>query len=1110
MNNIHDKIKRYQIKQNAVHIVTYIIFILVILLAIVQVHTAINLLFPAEIVFIYHFTNALKYVFIILAVWLGMRCEKRLISMLQAASQIDKVCGLTDDDITNAYELATTPTEGNKLLINQYLSTVAEKITHLRPALKTLQLKRALIYLCIVLLGFTAQIAVLRTTVLKSYAKFYINPKPKAIFAMPIELIPGNVTISRGSSVVIRVTNPIKNEDYEIFLADAINGIPTKGTDAASGVPTKGTDAASGVPTRTEPLYEYQKQINHIDQSFYYYVTNQYSSSDTFFVNVIEPPFVKKLSVRLAYPAYLNKKTDFIDNSDGFLSIPQFTEIQMMIETPETVAEANLVFSDKSFLPLSRDTIYGVRNPQDNITWITTFTLAQTINYHFSLTDILGNENSVVNSQINIIKDTPPLISFTYPAKDTVMTQNALIETRLNASDDYGLKNLRIFHQINTKPPVDTLLVAQSNSNFIILSHILDFNYTALMPGDEVVYWAEVYDNSPLNQKAETPRYRLRFPSIEEIFREMERQEQQRESMLENTLDQALELQKEFDMKRREMLRKDNINWDDKQALEKFIDDQKALNDMIQNVADNYQQTIEQMQQNDAISQEMLQKMQKIQEIMESINSDELRAAMEKLQQSMEKMNPQDLRMAMENFQFNLKDFSEKIDQTLKLLQDIKNEQNLEKSLQIANEMKNMQEDTLRKTEDLSDVSSMSEQQQKIQEKLDALKEQMQKTLDDMQGSPDSQLQSDMEEMLSELENGNLSESLQQSSQALSQNRKQQAMQKQNESLSQMSQMISKLEQMKESMAGSGMQGVVEAIQATIYRMLMISSEHSSKIKKIGNDPVPFVPSFINDYESIQIAMNLLYQTPQVLFVLGQKFFTDLNTTINAYRSLFTDIQNSNYSTHKKHTKDIQAGINLIVFDLMQAMNNMQQGEGMGEGMQSLLQSLQQMSSQQMMMNTLTQSLLQQMSANGNRVSNQMRQQLQDIAADEQRIADNLKRLLQTNPEAQKHSNTLNELAREIEDVARKIRQNNLNQSLIDQQNRIMSRLLEVQRSINKRDNSNQRKGDTASDRLWELPPDLDLNFQNASERKVLEDEIQKLPLEYRRIILEYLRQLDE
>jgi DNA-directed RNA polymerase specialized sigma24 family protein len=70
--------------------------------------------------------------------------------------------------------------------------------------------------------------------------------------------------------------------------------------------------------------------------------------------------------------------------------------------------------------------------------------------------------------------------------------------------------------------------------------------------------------------------------------------------------------------------------------------------------------------------------------------------------------------------------------------------------------------------------------------------------------------------------------------------------------------------------------------------------------------------------------------------------------------------------------------------------------------------------------------------------------------------------------------------------------------------------MLEGQRSINSRDRSQRRRGETADERLWELPTDLNIDFGTVAERRILEDEIQRLPLQYRQIILEYLRRMNE
>ena len=1076
MKDILKLINKYKIKQNTIEILTYLIFSVIFLYLFAQIFIVFDLFYKENVIANYWISQTLKYVWIALVLWLIIKFEKRLINSLQAAKEIDKSCSFDDDRITNAYEMITDPPEGNKLIIETYLTETSRQIYSLKPLLNKKLFNKSLFYISIIIISLLFQLIITNGQIINSFTNFLRHKKPIEIFQQTIELTPGNINVSSGTSVNVRVLNRFEQANYFIFYKFEETW-------------------------RSESLIEGNRQFNNIDRSFDYYITNQWASSDTFKINVLDDPNVKRISLKYTYPSYINRRTELINNSDGIISVPQFTEIEMIIETPESVNEANIVFSDRSFIKMDN---YG----RDS--WIVTFTPTESINYHFSLIDQLGNTNQIIHRSINIIKDQTPLIDFIYPAKDTLMTQNNLFETRLAASDDYGLRNLRIFYQINQNPVRDTLLFRQSSLNFVTLAYVFDFRKTPLFPVDEVTYWAEIFDNSPLNQKAETRRFKLRFPSIEDIFRELQREDDERSNTLNQALEEMQEMQREFDMQRREMLRRDEFTWEDQQALERFINEQQNLNEMVQNVAENYDRMIEHLQQNEAVSQEILDKMQRIQEIMESITTEDLRKAMEQLQNSLENMNPDEVRNAMENFQFNMQDFAEKLEQTLKLLENIKNEQNIERNLEIMKEMASMQEELLNRTEQASDVTSLTDEQQRLQDKLDALKEQMQKTIDDMSNSSNQDLLQQMQDMLSELNDSQLSDDLSDATQALSENQKQEAMSSQQQALSQMKKMVSEMEQMQSSMSGAGMQMMTEAIQMTMYRMMMISKEHQNKVLRIGNDIIPYMPGFVNDFESVQIAINQLYQEPQVLLFLGQKFFNDLNDLINAYRSLFTDIQNSRFTTHQRHTRDIQAGINLTIHNLMQVLNNMQQGGGGGEGgMQSLMQSLEQMSAQQMMMNTMTHSIMEQMSQSGNRMTNQMRQQMQDMAAEEERLANNLRRMMHTNPEAQRHSNALNEIVKELDEVSQRIRQNRIDSQLVEQQNNIMSRLLEVQRSINSRDRSSQRRGETAEERIWEIPPNLDIDFNNLTDRRLLEDELQRLPADYRQMILEYLRRMN-
>lgn len=176
--------------------------------------------------------------------------------------------------------------------------------------------------------------------------------------------------------------------------------------------------------------------------------------------------------------------------------------------------------------------------------------------------------------------------------------------------------------------------------------------------------------------------------------------------------------------------------------------------------------------------------------------------------------------------------------------------------------------------------------------------------------------------------------------------------------------------------------------------------------------------------------------------------------------------------------------------------------------MQSLLQMLEQMSQEQMAMNILTEQLFLQMQAQGGKMDSAMQQQIQRLAEDQERLAENLKRALQNNPEAQKQGNVLKHITEEMDAITRQLKNNQLNPDILERQERIISKMLDAQRSINKREFTEKRKAETGEDMLYKGNTKIDLEALRRSG--LLEEGLRAYPKEYQQVIMQYLKELNE
>lgn len=990
---------------------------------------------------------------------------------LAVARYLDARHGANDDLYQNSLELYQR--DGETPVSLALLDAAQLRITQTQYTVpKSISAHQAFL-MAFVTLGIFAYWAVSWADFSLAFSQFYTNQAPEIIYKTEISLSPGNITIGKNQQLLIRVTEPDPRLNHRLFYRFAESW-------------------------RELGLSQNSYLFNRLENSIEYYVQNEVAKSPVYTITVLDEPIVRKWQVSYSYPAYtgLPAYTDSLSygNIEAYLN----TMVTLGIQSNIAVKRATMIFEDASRKELTR---------ASDTQFVSQFRVEQNRSWYLEMEDALGRTSRPEEKHIRVLPDNPPQIRIIFPGQDVNLNQDLMLPLIISADDDFGLANSSLNYQINNDPPRMINIQSVIRSKLYNTDYLWDMKSLDLFPGDVVTYWAEIYDNAPTPQKATSSRFRARFPSIEEIYAEIEQREQEKKDELSSSLDESKKLQEQFEQKRREMLKNPELKWEDKQELTNILEKQEQLSQQVENIAENYQDLINKMQANSTLSQDTLEKMMKIQELMQEIATDELMQAMRKMEEAMQNVSAEALKKAMEDFKFSMEDFAKKIEQTLALLESIKNEQAVQKALQISEEMEKMQKALHDKTMDGSqDTQKLAQDQRQIQDKYDTLEQELSKLKDMLAKDPDASKQ--LDDLMKEMQQSKAKQDMQKSEQSLQKNQRSQSQEAQADAMEKMRKFSLRLAQMKESMSSGSQAAITQAIELAIREMLIFSKQHEATKARYETNPYPIVPELIATYEGLQISLNKLFSQPQVSMVLPPKFYIDLTDTNKGYRDIFGILGQSYTPSIAKQLDAIQKGLNLMAYDLMLALQNSSSGGG-GGGMQSMMQMLEQMGQEQMAMNMLTEQLMMQMQSQGGRMDSQMREQMGKLASDQERLAENLKRALQKDPEAQRQGNAIKQIIDEAEAVARQLRNNQFNQELMKRQENILSRLLDAQRSINKRDTSERRKAEQATG-LPMSPSGTGIDYETLRRATLLEEGFRSYPREYQQLIMEYLKLLQE
>lgn len=917
-----------------------------------------------------------------------------------------------------------------------------------------------------------------------------------------INVIPGNTEVTKGSTfdIVISVKGDIPS-NINLFLKD-----------------DEQTDY-SEIRLTADSLMNYVFEVKSVRSSFNYFVTAEEVETDKFRIEVIDRPIIKTISFKVTPPAY-SKIPAFEQKDNGNITALIGSRIDISLSSTKELSAAILEFNDTSKTELSIK-----NNLADG-----TIRIRKESSYKVIITDEKGNDNqNPITYIIKPVYDEFPSIELLLPGRDISLANDNRIPLFARISDDFGFTKLTLHYRLSrSRYELPQQEFAQLEIPIPPSQKEADINYiwnlTQLSPAvdDIFSYYLEVFDNDNVSgpKSAKTPVYNVRVPSLDEILAGADKIQNEAVDELSKTLKEAEQLKKDLEKIDQDLKQdKRELTWEEKEKIEQALDKFEQIQDKMSDIQENLQKMQQELQQNDLLSQETLEKYMELQELMSELTSDEFKKAMEKLRDMLEQMNRNMTQNEMQNFKLDEEKFRKSIERTLNLLKRLQIEQKFDEMLKRTEQLTEQQEQLSEQTKQSEQNNNqnseqLSKKQDEITDQLEQLSENLEELTDKM-NELDDMPSEEMQELLEEFMKQMNEELSKQASQNMKQKQMQKAQQNQQQLSENMQQMMDMLQQMKDQMMQQNQMQVFTDMMRIMDNLLKVSQQQED-LKKESERLDPNSAQFTENAQKQNSLKQTLNRLLQQLSELSQKTFAvspemgkALGSANQQMDASIQAMQNRNGAFAAVTQSEAMKHLNEAASMMKNSMESMMQSGGSGGGMMSLMQQLQQMSGQQMDLNNLTQQLQQMMQGN---MSPGQQAELQRLGQQQDLIKKSLEQLneeARVSGQSKKIPADLENIVKQMQEVVSDMKTEKLDDDLVQKQERILSKLLDAQRSINERDFEKERRSEAGGQIVRQSPSELNLSTEKG--RNAIRDELNRAVREgYKRDFEELIRRYYE
>ena len=918
----------------------------------------------------------------------------------------------------------------------------------------------------------------------------------------------------------------------------------------------------------------YAATIENIDRSIQYYISTKNIASDHFQIVVSHEPIVKSFQLQLNYPAYTQLPSQTLEENTGDVEVLYGTEVVLSGESNKQLSEAHLIFEDADLIELNINSETGIEGSfiaqqagtyhiqiQDTDGLTNTDPLVYTLNVYKDTPPKV----EIMEPGKDLVLDNDMLVKLKIEATDDYGIQALQLVHRIQKEN--------VDDKIVTLKQIPSTISPPQTSQFI--TYAWDIDPIGLFPGEILSYYVQALDtdnvSGPNIGKSRT--YTLRFPTLDELYEELTSEQEAEQYSLDELFDEQAEATGLVDNLLDKIRKFNEFSHSDKKLLQQVVETQKEIEKKANELITGMEQTTSDIEKNELFEPEAIQKYQELQELMKEALSDEHQELLKKLSEALAQQQLTEQERAMSEANFNQEQFQQQLERLKSLYQQLIMQQKLEAAAKQAQELADQQKElmdsldqsqseTTAETQETQETESSDSQQStntdqtqqakamsekselndtaqkedrikqesdKLSEKLDSLGNEM-SDMAKSQENPAPQVQKiadEVKRLNQYTKDQNLSKNLQNTSQSLRNSQRQEALQTGREAEQTMTELAQGLDNALEFMEGSNANQALAAMRDAVKSGLYLSHLHEKVINQttelITTNMQEYIPSEIKRLQelagnelstanSIEQIANKLWELGKQQMEVDPEIVWRLNASSDALNRAARALEDRQTHLALPIQRQGLADLNQAIFDLLNAMAQMNQQMGAG-GLQDMLEQLQQLAQSQEQLNQMAQTLNQQMRERGQTPG--LQQRLERLAGQQQLIREATERLAELVEEAAEMLGSLKNVAEEMADVERKLEQGTLNDEVVEQQERIVTRMLDSLKSLQKRDVGRQRKAEVAkkpSAAAKEVPPlhpEL-LDIVRKLETTPNAQELENIPFQYREQLRQYFKALSQ